>query len=451
MHDPKQIWQSVLGQLELKFSPSIVKTWFNQTQLEKIDSNKAVISCPSPYVEELLKKRYQEAIKNCLWQLTKQHYQLQFCLQKTPPTTEQGPLFDQPPRELQTTSTPAPPEHNINPRFTFENFVVGNANRVAHAAALAVTEQPGTAYNPLFIYGQSGLGKTHLLYAIGNRLLENKKVKRVLYFPIETFINDFIDSLRYKNTSHFKRKYRENDCLLIDDIQFLGGDKISTQEEFFHTFNRLYNRSRQIVITSDRPPEEIKRLTQRLVTRFAGGLMVELTPPDYEMRLAIIKTKSANLGLEIDMPTAEFIAQVAGESVREIEGLILRIRSETLARDLPCNLAVVKNIFQQNNLPSKKKPRLTPEYIFQLVNEIYNTTISDLCSRKRRAEIVIPRQVVMYLLRNDLGLKLEHIGDLLGGRDHTTIMHGVEKISKLLQKKDPRVLHAVRQIRHQIY
>ncbi|MBU0708997.1 chromosomal replication initiator protein DnaA [Patescibacteria group bacterium] len=454
--DLKQIWQSVLGQLELKHSASIINTWFNNTKLEQIDQETAIITCRSPYTKDILQKRYQQTISDYLIKLTQKDLKIKFKIEEQPTKPAKGPLFDQIPSHNShpsnnISSTTPFPQHNLITRYSFNNFVVGNCNRVAHAAALAVTQQPGNAYNPLFIYGGSGMGKTHLLHAIGNHLVESKLVEKIAYFPVETFLNDFVNAIRFNKTVPFRKKYRENDCLLVDDIQFLGGDKVSTQEEFFHTFNKLYSQTKQIVICSDRPPSEIKQLTTRLVTRFAGGLMVEITPPDFETRLAIIQTKASDLGLELNTETAEFIAQCAGSSIREIEGLILKIRSELLVQDLSPTLGTIKNLLNQNHAPEQVKKRLTPEHIFQLVNEQFGTTMSQLCGRGRKAEIVVPRQIAMYLLRNDLGLNLELIGELIGGRDHTTIMHGSEKISRLLQKKTRPVTEAVRTIRHQLY
>jgi len=450
--DLKQIWQSVLGQIELKFSSSIVNTWFNNTKLEELRGKKATISCKTPYAKDVLSKRYQKAIRNFLKQATEKEFNVQFVVQKEKASDAKGPLFDQPPEEMEKGPQKAPSvtEPNLNPRFTFENFVVGNCNRVAYAAALAVVDQPGTAYNPLFIYGKSGLGKTHLLNAIGNKLLKTGKAKQIRYFPVETFIKDFIESIRYKRTPQFKKAYRNNDCILVDDIQFIGS-KMGTQEEFFHTFNELHNHSKQIVICSDRHPSEIKKLTERLFTRFAGGLMAELGTPDYETRLAIIQTKAANLGLELNTEACDLVAQCAGESVREIEGLVLKIRSESLAQDIAPTPGVVKSILNSNNGRPKKRRRLTPELIFELINEYFNTSMSQICGRKRKKEIVIPRQIAMYLLRNDLGLNLEHIGELLGGRDHTTVLHGTEKISQMMLKKAPIVTSAVRDIRRKLY
>lgn len=456
MDDPEQIWQSVLGQIELKYSTSIINTWFNNTSLGRLTESQAVINCQSPYTKEILYKRYQKDIAACLEKIVQRPLSVDFELmeKKDSSTTRTGPLFDQAP-EGKAAAPPTKPRstRNLNPRYTFDNFVVGNCNRVAHAAALATTEQPGRAYNPLFIYGGSGMGKTHLLCAIGNEFIKRDPTSRVLYFPVETFINDFVQAIRFKKTNQFKEKYRQNDCILVDDIQFIGGDKSTIQEEFFHTFNKIHNRGNQIVICSDRPPAEIEQLTNRLVTRFAGGLMVEISPPEYETKLAIIQTKSSELGLELSGEAAEFIAQSAGSSIREIEGLLLRIRSETLVQNLPADLNTLKSIVSHNNGTKEKteKHPLTPETIFKLVNERFGTSMADLCGKNRKREVVVPRQIAMYLLRNDLGLNFEHIGQLLGGRDHTTIMHGAEKISKKLQKKETPFAPAVRQIRQTLY
>lgn len=457
MHDPHILWQTVLDELKVTLDSSILATFFKNTKILEIGKNNITIACPSSYAREVIEHRHKNDIRNILKKIIKKNLQLYF-VTETPKLSNNisGPLFDQihenTPIQKSIEEKDEEPltQSNVNPSYTFDNFVVGSCNRVAHAAALAVVENPGTFYNPLFIYGGTGVGKTHLLYAIGNSLLKKTPKLRIRYFPIERFINDFVDSIRFKTTDKLRKKYRKNDCLLIDDVQFVGGNKQAIQEEFFHTFNQLYNSFKQIVISSDRPPSEIKQLAQRLVSRFMGGLMVDITKPDFETRLAIIKTKAEIQNLPIDNKIAEFIAETTSENIREIEGIILKLKSYVTAQNYPLTLSSVKNLLFKTGLkqPSKK---LTPETLLNLVTQTFNVSITELCGKKRKKEIVIPRQITMFLLRNDLKMNLEHIGEILGGRDHTTIMHGVKKVEALIEKGDSFLYSHIRTLREEFY
>lgn len=326
---------------------------------------------------------------------------------------------------------------NLNPKYTFDTFVVGANNNLAHAASLAVAESPGEIYNPLFIYGGVGLGKTHLMHSIGHFILKNNPAAKVLYVTSEKFTNELIDAIRNKNNfspTEFREKYRNNDVLLIDDIQFIIG-KESTQEEFFHTFNALYEAKKQIIISSDKPPKEIETLEERLRSRFEWGLTVDIQSPDYETRMAILRKKEEMEGYNIDNEVIKYIATNIKSNIRELEGALTKIvaLSRLDNKEITVELAeeALKDIISPND-----KREVTPELVIQVVADHYGITPLDISSQKRNKEIVYPRQIVMYLCRDMVGTPLQMIGKYLGGRDHTTIIHGIEKITAEINKND---------------
>jgi chromosomal replication initiator protein len=323
----------------------------------------------------------------------------------------------------------------LNANYTFDQFVVGNTNRVAHAAAQAVTDNPGKNYNPFFLYGGTGVGKTHLVQAIGNALIAKNPSTRVLYCSIERFMNDFIYSIRFKTTNEFKAKYRSCDVLIVDDIQFIAGDKQSTQEEFFHTYNELHASGKQIILCSDRPPREIGSLTDRLVSRFEGGLSVDIAQPDFETRAAIIQAKAERLNIELTPDITEYLADQGAENIRSLEGMMLKLQTVVLADRQPLTLVKVQSFLGPAAASSINQP-LNPNVLLKLVCETYGVTLKELSGKTRTQNLVTPRHLAMYLLRQDLGLNLETIGQLLGGRDHTTIMHGIEKVAKTVTTND---------------
>lgn len=321
---------------------------------------------------------------------------------------------------------------NLNPKYTFDTFVVGANNNLAHAASLAVAESPGEIYNPLFIYGGVGLGKTHLMHSIANFILKNNHKAKILYVTSEKFTNELIDAIRNKNnisTTEFREKYRNNDVLLIDDIQFIIG-KESTQEEFFHTFNALYESKKQIIISSDKPPKDIETLEERLRSRFEWGLTVDIQSPDYETRMAILRKKEELEGYNIDNEVIKYIATNIKSNIRELEGALTKIVAfSKLDRSKEISIAMAEEALKDIISPGGTK-KITPDLIIQVVAEHYNLTPLDLLSQRRSKEIVYPRQIAMYLCRNMTEAPLQEIGKAMGGRDHTTIIHGIEKIAK---------------------
>ena len=324
---------------------------------------------------------------------------------------------------------------NLNPKYTFDTFVVGANNNLAHAASLAVAESPGEIYNPLFIYGGVGLGKTHLMHSVANFIMKNNPNAKILYVTSEKFTNELIDAIRNKNnisTTEFREKYRNNDVLLIDDIQFIIG-KESTQEQFFHTFNTLYESKKQIIISSDKPPKDIETLEERLRSRFEWGLTVDIQPPDYETRMAILRKKEELEGYNIDNEVIKYIASNIKSNIRELEGALTKIVAfSKLGNSKDISISMAEDALKDIISPGGTK-KITPEFIIQVVAEHYNLTTSDLLSQRRSKEISYPRQVAMYLCRNMTETPLQEIGKVMGGRDHTTIIHGIEKITKDLE------------------
>ena len=324
---------------------------------------------------------------------------------------------------------------NLNPKYTFDSFVVGANNNLAHAASLAVAESPGEIYNPLFIYGGVGLGKTHLMQSIANFILKNNPKAKILYVTSEKFTNELIDAIRNKNnisTTEFREKYRNNDVLLIDDIQFIIG-KESTQEEFFHTFNALHEAKKQIIISSDKPPKEIETLEERLRSRFEWGLTVDIQSPDYETRMAILRKKEEMEGYNIDNEVIKYIATNIKSNIRELEGALTKIVAlSKLEKNREINIALAEKALKDIIAPGDKK-EVTPEFIIEVVADHFNLTPLDIVSQRRNKEIVYPRQIAMYLCRNMTDTGLQNIGKSLGGRDHTTILHGIDKITADLE------------------
>ena len=324
---------------------------------------------------------------------------------------------------------------NLNPKYTFDSFVVGNSNNFAHAASLAVAESPGeSSYNPLFLYGGVGLGKTHLMQAIAHFILEKDPTKKVLYVTSENFTNEIVDAIHKKTTQEFREKYRYNDVLLIDDIQFIIG-KQSTQEEFFNTFNDMYQNKKQIVISSDRPPKDFENLEERIKSRFSWGLQADIQSPDYETRLAILRKKEETDGISIDNEVIKYIAEVIDTNIRELEGALNKIRMMAKLENKKIDVDFAKEVLKDTLSPNSKKI-ITPEYILDVVSDHFSTDKLDIVSSKRTKELVYPRQISMYLMKKLTNCSLEYIGNILGGKDHSTILHGINKINSEIESND---------------
>lgn len=429
----ESLWKNVLEEIKLFLSKAIFQTLFQNSCLVSLENNIATIGCPSSYIQNLIEARYYSLIKDILDRQTKQNNSLVFTVKPlVKKSGDLGPLF--------SAEEPAPAvfenqSANLRKDYTFENFAVSSINQLAYAAATAVAKNPGNAYNPLFFWGGTGVGKTHLMQAIGHEILKNKPQTKIIYCMGEEFTNEIINAIRSKTTDGFKKKYRSAKVLLLDDVQFIAG-KTTVQEEFFHTFNTLQREGGQIVLTSDRPPEEIPKLEERLRSRFEAGLIIDTPAPDFELRTAILLIKAKQKGIELPMDIAQTISANI-DSVRKIEGFLIRLLTEMEAKKVNLTPELVNSFLgKATEETGKLKKQIKPKEVIEAVAEYYHLKSSQLKSPTRLKNIVLPRQVLMYLLRTELGIPLIEVGNLLGGRDHTTIMHGVEKITNLLTNNE---------------
>ncbi|WP_156289941.1 chromosomal replication initiator protein DnaA [Oceanobacillus salinisoli] len=429
MENIEELWVATLEKIEEKISKPSFDTWLKNTQAEALEKNTLIISAPNEFARDWLENQYTDLISDIIGEITGSRLNTKFIIPDTTPELEDVKP-DPKPKE---TSEPGDfPKTMLNSKYTFNTFVIGAGNRFAHAASLAVAEAPAKAYNPLFIYGGVGLGKTHLMHAIGHYVQEHNPKAKVVYITSEKFTNEFINAIMDNKTTNFRNKYRNVDVLLIDDIQFIAG-KESTQEEFFHTFNTLHEESKQIIISSDRPPKEIPTLEDRLRSRFEWGLITDITPPDLETRIAILNKKAKAEGLDIPNEVMLYIANQIDTNIRELEGALIRVvaYSSLVNQDIDASLAAdaLKDI-----IPSNKPKVITILGIQEVVGERYNIKLEDFSAKKRTKSIAFPRQIAMYLARELTDFSLPKIGEEFGGRDHTTVIHAHEKISKLLEK-----------------
>jgi chromosomal replication initiator protein len=424
----REIWQQALSIIQTRVSKPSFDTWFKDTNAKFLSERLVLITTPQAFAVEWLESRYTRYIREALEDCLGYPVDVKFALEepKTPEPQAEPPAVRRPPVVQEE-----PAGHMLNPKYTFETFVIGANNRFAHAASLAVAEAPAKAYNPLFLYGGVGLGKTHLMHAIGHYILEHNPDMRVLYISSEKFTNEFINAIRDNRGESFRMKYRNIDVLLIDDIQFLAG-KEQTQEEFFHTFNALHEERKQIVISSDRPPKEIPTLEERLRSRFEWGLITDIQPPDLETRIAILRKKAKAENLDIPNEAMVYIANMIDTNIRELEGALIRVvaYSSLINQDITSHLAAeaLKDII------STSRPKMiTIQDIQAKVGEYFGLRLEEFKARKRTKAVAFPRQVAMYLARELTDHSLPKIGDAFGGRDHTTVIHAHDKISKQLE------------------
>ncbi len=434
MENISDLWNNVLASIEKKISKPSYDTWLKSTKAHSLQGDMLIITAPNEFARDWLEQRYSPLISGTLTEITGEELAVKFIIPQN--KSEDEPSFPKPAKkEKQEDDQPELSFNMLNQKNTFDTFVIGSGNRFAHAASLAVAEAPAKAYNPLFIYGGVGLGKTHLMHAIGHYVLEHNPQAKVVYLSSEKFTNEFINSIRDNKAIDFRNKYRKVDVLLIDDIQFLAG-KESTQEEFFHTFNTLHEENKQIVISSDRPPKEIPTLEDRLRSRFEWGLITDITPPDLETRIAILRKKAKADGLDIPNEAMLYIANQIDSNIRELEGALIRVvaYSSLINKDINADLAAeaLKDI-----IPSSKPKVITIHDIQKVVGEFYNIKLEDFSAKKRTKSIAFPRQIAMYLSRELTDFSLPKIGEEFGGRDHTTVIHAHEKISNLLHS-DPQ-------------
>lgn len=437
------IWSNVLNNIKNEVNSLTFDTWFKETKLYSLKNNNAYIIVPMPLHKRLLKVSYNELIVEKLHEETDTYYELIYLLnEEIEDDMKTNNNYEHTDLSTNDNNNEFSYESNLNEKYTFENFVVGNSNKFAQAASLSVAENPGKMYNPLFIYGESGLGKTHLMHAIGNYIIKNSN-KRVLYVTSDQFIQDFININKKDDTTgnninyidYFKNKYRNIDILMIDDIQFLGRAS-QTQQEFFQTFNSLYNDSKQIVISSDRSPQDLKLLEMRLRTRFCWGLTVNIFPPDFNLRVEILKKKIIGESIVnvIDDDVVEYIASNIGPDVRQLEGAITRVIAYSTimgAAKIDVNFAIeaLKDFISKGMNGNSDSAR-----VMRIVSEHFQISVEDIKSKKRNANIAFPRQIAMYLCRNVLDESLKKIGSDFGGKDHTTVMHSVSKIEKAINE-----------------
>jgi chromosomal replication initiator protein len=440
IHD---LWLATLEKIEEKISKPSFDTWLKDTKAESLEGSTLTITAPNEFARDWLEEQYSQLIQKVLLEVTGAKLNLKLIVLDTIIEEDNKPKPKQKP--------PINDVHDgktmLNPKYTFDTFVIGSGNRFAHAASLAVAEAPAKAYNPLFIYGGVGLGKTHLMHAIGHYVLEHNKNAKVVYLSSEKFTNEFIDAIMENKTANFRNKYRSVDVLLIDDIQFIAG-KESTQEEFFHTFNALHEENKQIIISSDRPPKEIPTLEDRLRSRFEWGLITDITPPDLETRIAILTKKAKAEGLDIPSEVMLYIANQIDTNIRELEGALIRVvaYSSLVNRDIDASLAAdaLKDIIPNN------KPRvITIPAIMEVVGEKYNVKKEDFLAKKRTKSIAFPRQIAMYLSRELTDLSLPKIGEEFGGRDHTTVIHAHEKITRLVEN-DSLLAREIEEIKQEL-
>ncbi len=459
--DKKQIWQAVLGEIELNISKANFTTWFKNTFISSFDENQVIVSVPNAFTKAWLEKKYHDEILKALKNITNSHISSIVYKINTKKPNNTNSLFqkantkntEKEKKESEKTNIDAnepvtsSSRFGLNPKYKFDTFVVGKGNELAHAACKAVSANPGKAYNPLFIYGGVGLGKTHLLQAIGNEVCQ--KTNKVLYITSEKFTNNYIQSIHGGKAKEFKERYRNVDLLLVDDVQFMAG-KDGTQQEFFHTFNELQQLDKQIVLTSDKPPKSIPALEQRLLSRFEAGMVADISQPDIETKMAILKNKAKEKNFTLNYETIEYIANNVKNNIRELEGALNRVIAFHEFNNTPPSVKTVKNIL--NDLLTNTQARsMTHKDILSAVAKFYDISNQELTGRGRRKELVWPRQITIYLMREEINSSYPTIGEELGGRDHTTAIHAYNKISKEIQNENEKIKQEVESIKQILF
>jgi chromosomal replication initiator protein len=472
MQPGTNLWQAVLGEIELSVSRGNFMTWFKPTQLLDASEERAVIGVPNVFIKQQLERKYNDLIVDTLRKNGLDTGRIEYKIHtvapkrtseesanpsssmaldgRAPQQTASSPAqasFPTSPSSVQS-GAPAPQAYRqgINERYTFESFIVGSGNELAYAACQAIAASPGTKYNPLFLYGGVGIGKTHLMQAVGNEVLRNKPGARVVYSTSEQFLNGFVQALRFKKNTDFAEFYRSADVLIVDDIQFIAG-KEKVQEEFFHTFNTLHQASRQLIISSDRPPGEISGLEDRLKSRFVWGMSIDMQIPDFETRCAIIQTKADTHAVELPPDVVEYLANNVTTNIRELEGALNQLLAFCEMRGLEPNLAIVSGLLGS----TKSRPKhISAKQIIERTARHFQVTVDEILGSKRDKDIVVPRQVAMYILRSELHLSFPKIAKELGRKDHTTAIHSVDKIEKEMHV-DQDIREAVNNIKELLY
>lgn len=433
------LWQDTLAKLENELSKPSFETWLSSTRLLDIEGDTLIIGVPNEFAKDWLESRYAPLIRSTVQSILGQSMNLRFTIISAHEVSYQVQAQPKTPQSIKIENQ----SNTLNSKYTFDTFVIGNSNRFAHAAALAVAESPALSYNPLFIYGGVGLGKTHLMHAIGNSVIQRSPSTRVLYVSSEKFTNELIESIRDKNPIEFRNHYRNVDILLIDDIQFLAG-KEGTQEEFFHTFNALHDANKQIIISSDRPPKEIPTLEDRLRSRFEWGLITDIQAPDLETRIAILRKKAKVENLQVANEVMVYIGDKIQSNIRELEGALIRVMAYASLTSSPITVEIAAEALK-DIIPVNAPKQISIEMIQQAVSEYYHLSLGEFKAKKRTRAVAFPRQIAMYLSRELTDYSLPKIGDEFGGRDHTTVIHAHEKISEN-RRKDPMLDKRINEI-----
>lgn len=445
----QELWQNVLAQIQLNISQANFETWFKNTEITSQKEGKINVAVPNSFVKEWLENKYNKNILKILHEIDNNIKEIVYIIGKKPILKENKKqnidIFNTDQLEFQEFKVNK--ETNLNSKYTFDTFVVGPFNELPHAASIAVSKNPGLVYNPLFIYGGVGLGKTHLIQSIGNEIIKSFKKKKVRYLSSEKFTSEVVSAIRNQQVEQFKQKYKEIDALIIDDVQFLAGRE-KTQEEFFHIFNVLYEKNKQIIISSDRPPRAINSLTERLRSRFEGGMIADISSPDTETRIAILKTKAQEKGVEFSDDVYQYIATVIQKNIRELEGALNKLIAYQKLNSQRPDLEITKLLFK--NILSSINRVITPKRVIQVVADFYDLKEKDILMASRKKEIVKPRQVAMFLLRKELKDSFPSIGRKFSGKDHTTAIHSYKKILLEIQK-DKKLEEEITLIKEQIF
>src|SRR3989344_5125230 len=424
--DTKQLWEKVLSDLEVQISKANFTTWFKDTYISRFEDGSVFLSTPNTFVQEWLYKKFHQNILRLLRTHSPSIHSLEYIISKEDRSKVNVPVKQiiSATRELPLNEYYINKEDNLNPRYTFDSFIIGSFNELAHAASQAVIKNLGLAYNPFFVYGNTGHGKTHLIQAIGNHVKTAHPSKKVFYLTSEKFTIDYVNSLQANKVNLFKEKYRKYDVIIMDDIQFFS-NKDKTQEELFHLFNTFYDNNKQIIFSSDRHPNMIPDIEARLKSRFGAGMIVDIPEPDKESRVAIIKSKLSNNGIMISPQLIDFLAQEIAGNIRDIEGIINYIVCQMDLKRRELNLNELRELIKNNTKPKKM---ISYKEVVKIISDFYKIDEESIYEKTRRKEIIKPRQVIMYILRQDFSISYPSIGDKLGGRDHTTVIHSCEKI-----------------------
>lgn len=440
----KQLWQNVLVEIELSISSANFTTWFKDIRIVKEDSGVVILSVPNAFVKEWLLTKYHSMILRSLRNLETSIHAIEYIVNKEEPRKREGDFKQESPtKELPLPETTINKEDNLNPRYTFETFIIGPFNELAHAAAQAIIKKPGIMYNPLFIHGSTGHGKTHLIQAIGNHIKTTNPNKKVYYMTSEQFGQDCMNALQNQKMNVFKEKYRKYDVLIVDDIQFFS-DKQKFQEELFHLFNTLYDNNRQIIFSSDKHPYFITGLEERLKSRLSAGMTVDIPAPDKESRMAIISAKATSVGISLSPDIINYLAHTINGNIRDLEGAVNTLLCNAELKNKEITMLDVRNYIKNNIKPKKN---MAVKDIVKIISDFYNIKEESIYEKTRHKEVIRPRQIVMYLLREDFNISYPSIGQKLGGRDHTTVIHSCEKVKKDI-KDDQTLLEEISQIRN---